>query len=389
MGVEQMRSLAKKMVFTESEKEYLYKVSHSKTDEARRVNRAKILLQAYEGRKINDIAEQFDLTTTAVTELIKKVLAYGVEVSLNDLPRSGAPAKINFEDIAWIVFIACEKPLHFGYPHEMWTFSLLTRHIKDNAMPNNHPALANISQSKVWKILNDLEIKPHKMNYYLERKDPEFDEKMQDVLVVYKEVEQINNRIETKEITYDDVEKVTISYDEKPGIQAIKNIAPDLAPHPNGHSSISRDYEYKRLGTVSLLAGINLHNGEVYALVSDTHKSSDFISLLKQIDASVSQSQKIRILLDNHSAHTSKETMNYLLTKENRFEFSFTPKHGSWLNLIETFFGKMTRSFLRGIRVSSKDELVSRIYSYIDIVNKYPVVHKWTYLMDSIDLPAK
>lgn len=384
-----MRSLAKDLKFTESEITYLEKVSRSKTEESRRVDRAKNLLLAHKGSKINDIANQFQRTTTSVTDLIKKVLAYGVEASLNDLPRSGAPSKIGFEDIAWLVYIACEKPLQFGYPHELWNYSLLTKHIRENAEKNNHPSLSNISQSKVWSILDDLEIKPHKMNYYLEQKDPEFEEKMQEVLVVYKEVEQINNCLETKEISYEDIEKITVSYDEKPGIQAIKNIAPDLAPHPHLHPSVSRDYEYKRLGTVSLLAGINLHNGEVYASVSDTHKSSDFIELLKQIDAKVNPSQKIRILLDNHSAHTSKETMKYLVTKANRFEFSFTPKHGSWLNLIETFFGKMTRSFLRGIRVFSKDELVSRIYSYIDIVNIYPVVHKWTYLMDSIELPAK
>lgn len=383
-----MRSLAKNLVFTESEISYLEKVSRSKKEESRRVKRASILLLAYQGNKINDIAKEYKQTTKAVTDLVKKTLAYGVEAALNDLPRRGAPSKITFEDIAWIVYVTCEKPTTFGYPHEMWTYSLLTKHIRDNGAENNHPALSTISQSTVWGILNELEINPHKMNYYLEKKDPEFEEKMQEVLVVYKEVEQINNRIEVREIAYEDIEKVTISYDEKPGIQATKNIAPDLMPHPYQHQSISRDYEYKRLGTVSLLAGINLHNGEVYALVSDTHKSSDFIGLLEQIDAKVNKNQKVRILLDNHSAHTSKETMRYLLTKENRFEFSFTPKHGSWLNLIETFFSKMTRSFLRGIRVATKEELVSRIYDYIDIVNQHPVVHKWTYLMDSFELPA-
>jgi transposase len=380
-----MRSLAKDLFFTEEEKKYLEKISRSKTEEARRVNRAKILLMAYGGAKINDISKQFGQATSSVTNLIKKTLAVGVKASLNDLPRSGAPSKIGFEDIAWIVYIACEKPLTFGYPHEMWNYPLLTRHIRENAEKNGHPSISSISQGTVWEILDELEIKPHKINYYLERKDPKFEEKMQDVLVVYKEVEQINNRLEINNAVYEELDKVTISYDEKPGIQAIKNIAPDLAPHPFTHPSISRDYEYKRLGTVSLLAGLNLHNGEVYALISDTHKSIDFIEFLKQVDAKIDPTQKIRILLDNHSTHTSKETLRFLSTKSNRFEFIFTPKHGSWLNIIETFFSKMTRSFLRGIRVSSKEELVSRMYAFIDIVNKYPVVHRWTYMMDSID----
>jgi Transposase and inactivated derivatives len=384
-----MRTLAKSLIFTENEIKYLEKVSRSKTDEVRRVNRANILLLAYRGSAIGDIATQYRQTRTAVTNLIKKTLEYGAETALNDLPRSGAPSETDFEDIAWIVYLACEKPLTFGYPNELWTYSSLAQHIRDNAEENNHPSLSKMSKGRIWTILDELEIKPHKMNYYLERKDPDFEEKMQKVLVVYKETELINNRLDAKEIVYEELEKITISYDEKPGIQAISNIASDLAPHPYLYKSCGRDYEYKRLGTVSLLAGLNLHNGEVYALVSDTHKSYDFIEFMKQIDAKVSKNQKIRLLLDNHSVHTSKETMQYLSTMENRFEFSFTPKHGSWLNIVETFFSKMTRSFLRGIRVKSKEELVFRIHEYINIVNKYPVVHKWTYLMDSIKVENK
>ena len=114
----------------------------------------------------------------------------------------------------------------------------------------------------------------------------------------------------------------------------------------------------------------------------------DFIEFLKQVDEKVDPDKKIRVLLDNHSSHTSKETLYFLAAKESRFELAYTPKHGSWLNIIETFFSKMTRSFLRGVRVSSKDELVSRLYAYIDIVNIYPVVHKWTYMMDSTVLPS-
>jgi len=384
-----MRSKAKDLVFTESEKAYLEKVSRSKTDEARRVNRANMLLLAYRGVSINDIAERYNLTTTSVTELIKKTLAFGVETSLNDLPRNGAPAKIGLEERAWIVYIACGKPTAFNLPHELWTYSLLTKYIRDNAQSAGYPVLSGLSQSRLWEILNELEIKPHRINYYLERKDPNFEEKMQDVLVVYKEVEVANDKIDRKEAAYEDLEKITISYDEKPGIQAIKNIAPDLPPQPHVYPSFSRDYEYKRLGTISLLAGLNLHNGEVYALIKDTHKSSDFIEFLKQVDSKIDPSKKIRFLLDNHSAHISKETKKFLLTKENRFEFCFTPTHGSWLNIVETFFSKMARSFFRGMRVGSKEELIQRIYAYIDIVNKYPVVHKWTYLMDTVELPAK
>ena len=92
----------------------------------------------------------------------------------------------------------------------------------------------------------------------------------------------------------------------------------------------------------------------------------------------------IRIVLDNHSSHISKETQKYLKTRPNRFHFIFTPKHGSWLNLIESFFSKITRSFLRHIRVDSKEELVNRIYQGIDEINQDPVVFRWRYKMDEI-----
>ena len=125
----------------------------------------------------------------------------------------------------------------------------------------------------------------------------------------------------------------TVSYDEKPGIQAIGNTSPDRMPaSENGYRQ--RDCGYKRLGTLSLLAGIDLLTGEGIPLVSETHKSSDFIEFLKILDAKYPQGGKIRLILDNHSAHTSKETRKYLETQPDRFEFVFTPKHGSWLNMV-------------------------------------------------------
>jgi transposase len=178
---------------------------------------------------------------------------------------------------------------------------------------------------------------------------------------------------------------VTLSYDEKPGIQAIANTAPDLLPNME-HGCVAGDYEYKRHGTVSLLAGMDLHSGEIIPLVRSSHKSADFIDFLKILDDKYDDTLKIRIILDNHSAHTSKETMKYLATIPGRFVFVFTPTHGSWLNLIESFFSKMARAFLRGIRVKSKEELVERIYKYMDEVNASPVVYRWKYKMDEIEV---
>lgn len=222
-------------------------------------------------------------------------------------------------------------------------------------------------------------IKPHKICYYLERRDPDFDEKMANVLCVYKEVEIQNASDKTRDST-------TISYDEKPGIQAIRNIAADLMPVPGKHAAIGRDYEYQRLGTVSLLAGIDLHTGHITPMVSERHRSREFTEFLDKLDDYYPKHWKIKLILDNHSCHISKETQKYLLGKPERFEFIFTPKHGSWLNMIEMFFSKIARSFLRHIRVQSKEELVNRIYLGIDQINEEPVIFKWHYKMDEIEL---
>ena len=164
-----------------------------------------------------------------------------------------------------------------------------------------------------------------------------------------------------------------ISYDEKPGIQAIGTTSKDLQPDEK-HGTINRDYEYKRYGTVSLLAGIDLQTGEAIPMVSETHNSKDYISFLKMLDEKYLKGDRIRLVLDKLKVHTSDETKEYLATVPGRFEFVFTPKHGSWLNMIKGFFRKMTRQILRGIRVQSKEELVDRIYLYFKEVNEAPVV---------------
>src|ERR1035437_9273694 len=197
---------------------------------------------------------------------------------------------------------------------------------------------------------------------------------------VYKEVEIINQGLVKG--TLREPGMVTVSYDEKPGIQALSVTTPDRPPAPGLHASHLRDYEYKRLGTVSLLAGLDLHSGKVTEIVSDTHKSRDFIELLTKLDAAYPSTQILRLILDNHSAHISKETQRYLASRPQRFQFVFIPKHGSWLNLVENLFSKMTRTMLREIRVSTKQELIDRIHLYFQETNAAPVIFHWKYKMD-------
>ena len=353
-------------------------IARSRTEQASSVQPAKILLLYNSGERITDIMHQLGTTRPLIYRVIDKALAFGPLQALSDLKRAGRSRLIDDNAKQWVISVACQKPTELGYAAETWIYANLVQHIQENATANGHPCVQNISRSKVHSILTEGEIKPHKIRYYLERCDPKLEDKMIDVLHVYKDVEILNCQPDTER------ETATLSYDEKPGIQAIKNIAAQLKPVPGEHATISRDYEYKRLGTVSLLGGIDLHTGEAHALIRDRHRSREFVEFLEMLDEKYSADLIIRMVLDNHSSHVSKETRKFLETKPNRFQFVFTPKHGSWLNLIESFFSKLTRTVLRHIRVDSKEELVERIYQGIDEINQTPVVFKWRYKMDEI-----
>ena len=346
---------------TEDDRDYLETICRTRTIQAQIMNRARIILLKANGESIDDIAEKVGLNRNSIILCLKKYKDGGVENAIYDTPGRGRNPEITDDEKTWIIDVACRKPTEFGYAAETWTYAKLTSHIQQTAEAAKHPRLSTISKTKVVTILNEAEIKPFRIKYYCEKRDPEFETKKHNVLVLYK---QISMRFDEDGnlIPYegDEPETHTISYDEKPGIQAIAPTAPDLPPR-TGNGATYRDYEYVRHGTLSLLAGIDLVTGEAIPLVRETHKSSDFIEFLKILDNKYPKGDKIRLVLDNHSAHTSKETRAFLASVPGRFEFVFTPKHGSWLNMIEGFFGKMTHQMLRGIRVQSKGELAERM----------------------------
>ena len=370
----------KPLQFTEEELRRLESIRKSRTEEKRRTVRAAILLDALAGQSDEAIARRHHISRGTVVLCVRKCLQSGLETALQELPRSGKPRQLPDDAKVWVQDCACQKPKDLGYSYELWTYKLLTAHIRGHCIEAGHPALQKLSRSKLHKILNQGELRPHKIRYYVERRDPAFESKMANVLHVYKEVEIINDGMLRGEVR--EVGMVTISYDEKPGIQALAVTTADRPPVTGKHSSHLRDYEYKRLGTVSLLAGLDLHSGRLTETISNTHKSADFIAFLKKLDGAYPEQQKIRLLLDNHSAHVSRETRAYLDSVPQRFVFVFTPKHGSWLNLVESLFSKMARSMLRGIRVASKQELIDRIHQYFEEVNADPVVFRWNYRMD-------
>lgn len=369
---------------SKEEREYLKLQTRSRTIQAQTVTRARILLLRADAISIDAIADKVGLNRCSVMLCLKKFKEGGIENALFDAPGRGRNAEITDEEKAWIINIACQKPIDFGYAAETWTYAKLTSHINKTAEAAGYTRLSTIHKSTVNMILAEADIKPHKITYYCENRDPDFDSKMHNVLLVYKQLEMQFDE-SGKLIVSDDTPVHVLSYDEKPGIQAIATTSDDLLPDEK-HSTIHRDYEYKRLGTLSLLAAIDLQTGEAIPLVRDKHSSKEYIEFMKLLDDKYPKGNKIRIVLDNLKVHTSEATRKYLATVPERFEFVFTPKHGSWLNMVEGFFSKMTRQMLRGIRVRSKDELTDRIYKYFAEINEEPMVFHWKYNIDDIDV---
>ena len=331
-----------KLVLDAETRTRLESVAKSRTEGQARVERAKVMLAYTDGARVTALATAFNTNRPKIERILDRALEMGAIASLDDRPGRGRKPKITPEARAWLLSLACTKPTEFGYPEELWATRTLALHAQKHGPEAGHPSLAKLGRGTVSKLLTGAEIRPHKIEYYLERRDPEFEPKMAQILMVYREVEVLQQKLASggKAETQEGRLTAVLSIDEKPGIQAIGKVAPDLPPVPGRHATNGRDYEYKRHGTLSLLAGLDLLTGQVHACVEERHRSREFTKLLEP------------------------------------------PKHGSWLNLVEVLFAKMTKTVLRGIRVASKAELKDRILRWLQNLNADPVVFKWRYKLE-------
>ncbi len=366
------------IILTEEDHNYLTKVARSRNSKKGISERAKIILLSNQGKSDSIIARELGITRHKVMRTIKRVLSIGIHDGLNDLPGRGKNNVISSEAKTWIIGLYCRKPLDFGYPHELWTQRLLQKYVQEHAKDEGYHEVAMISQGTISKICNASSIKPFKIRSYIQKRDPDFKDKAAIVLHTYQEA----NILKMHEKEGKEPDTFILSFDEKSGIQVLDNQHPDQLPIPGKFPYINRDYEYIRKGTICLQSAIDLITGYVHYRISEKNNSFEFIEFLKSVNDQYPKNVKIKIILDNLKVHSSEQTMGYLKTMPNRFEFIFTPKHASWINIIESFFSKTSRSVLRGIRVKSKEEIISRLSQYIDALNKEPVIFKWSYKMD-------
>src|SRR5436305_8022894 len=180
---------AVEVAMTDEEIGSLTILSRSRTEPASRVERAQMLLAYRENPSFFAVGRRLGVHHQTVQRCVERALAHGVLAALDDRPRPGKEPVITPEAKAWLVSLACDKAKQHGYPHELWTTRLLAGHAREHGPAAGHQCLAHLVQGTVCKILGQEDIKPHKVRYYLERRDPDFEPKMAEVLCVYREVQ--------------------------------------------------------------------------------------------------------------------------------------------------------------------------------------------------------
>src|SRR6202789_2198472 len=256
------KSRRPKLVLTDEERAELEQLTRSRTVPQREAQRSVILLGYHAGESVASIGRRLEMTRLSVSKWVGKALAVGPMAALKDNYHRPKEPVIGDDAKAWVVHVACSKPKDLGYAAEVWSRQALAKHIREHALEAGYPALSRAAKATVHRILAEQPLHPEKVKYYLERRDPDFEAGMREVLIVYQDVE-LQNAKRAAGQTPSNI--ITVSVDEKPGAQAIGNTAPDLPPVPGKHPKIGRDHEYKRYGTCSILAALALHEARVIA----------------------------------------------------------------------------------------------------------------------------
>jgi transposase len=265
-------------------------------------------------------------------------------VGLFDLPRSGAPRTISDEKVAEVVRLTLEtKPKNATH----WS----TRSMAARC------GLSNESIHRIWKTFG---LQPHRSDAFQLSTDPEFVEKVRDVVGLYVSPPQ---------------NALVLCLDEKSQIQALERSQPIFPLAPN--QAERRTSDYFRHGTTSLFAALDIASGEVYARCQKRHRQSEFLIFLRQLEASTPKGLEIHAVLDNYAAHKTAKVRLWI-AKHPRWHLHFIPTHSSWLNQVERFFAKITEQRIRRESFRSVQHLEQAILDYIEHHNKSPKPFKWT-----------
>ena len=329
----------------DEQREELVTMQRSLKLERRYVDRAKVILLSANGETIDSIMKQVSLSRRAVNKWRQRFKKNGLD-GLKDAPRSGKKPFITPEQKAMVIQKACSKP-EGGYTN--WSQSRIAKEV-------------GISQSKVYQILKEADLKPHKIEYWCGKStDPEFESKMINIIGLYMDPPE---------------NVIVLCIDEKTQIQALDRTQPEL-PLRAGNAK-RQTTTYKRNGTVSLIAALAVHTGEVTAKTVQSNNSENFLKFLKNIDRKY-RNKKIHVIVDNLSVHKHKDVKEWVAGKR-KITLHFTPTYSSWLNQVEIWFNILTKDVIKGGIWKSSGQLADQLMEYVKTYNKTRAKpFEWTY----------
>lgn len=340
-----MARIGQKIKLTKDEYKTLSATSRAHSADHRAVVRSKIILMSYEGHSYDSIKGELKVGREAIAKWKKRFIEFGID-GLQDAPRPGKPSKYTEADKARVIQKACSNP-EDGYSN--WSQRRIAKEL-------------GMSQSTVQGILKSHDLKPHKVEYWCGKStDPEFEEKMLNVVGLYLNPPE---------------NALVLSVDEKTQIQALDRSQPELPLRPGNPKRLTATY--KRHGTVSLIASLSVHDGEVTAQTIDKNNSKNFLKFLKRIYRKYPK-KHLHVIADNLNVHKHKDVMEWIDSKQ-RLSIHFTPTYSSWLNQIEIWFNILTKDVIKGAVWYSKEQLAKQIISYVDTYNKERAKpFEWTY----------
>lgn len=347
-----MARIAKPIELSMEQREDLLTMSRSRKLERRYVERAVVILLSEQGLSMDQIIEQTGLSRPVVNKWRQRFRKEGID-GLKDAPRSGKPRIISAEQQAMVIDKACSKPSD-GYTN--WSQKRIAKEV-------------GISQSKVSQILNQADLKPHKIEYWCGKtKDPEFEEKMIKIIGLYMSPPE---------------NALVICVDEKTQIQALDRTQPELplrAGNPRRQTAT-----YKRNGTVSLIAALAVHSGEITAKTMKSNNAENFLTFLKALDRKY-RHKKLHIIADNLSIHKHKDVQKWLAGKR-KIKLHFTPTYSSWLNQIEIWFNILSKDVVKGGIWKSSEQLTAQIIEYVKTYNATRAKpFRWTYTGEALKI---
>ena len=322
----------------------LVRVVNAPTSEQRMVTRARLALLAADGVPNQEIGERVGMAAKNVAKWRRRFLAQGLS-GLHDRPRPGGPCRYRHDDRLRVFQTACSPPPEGA---SQWTVRSLA-------------AAVSIGKSRVLELLDDASLKPHLVRSWLTSIDPQFETKRADVCGLYLTPPE---------------NAIVISIDEKTAIAARPPVRPSLPIEPGKPER--REFEYRRDGTVALLAGLLVHTGEIHGHVYERHSRVEFIDFLTQLENTVQPGKQIHAVLDNLQVHKTAEVSTWL-SEHPRWTLHFTPTHASWLNQIELWFSILSRRLLKRGIFTSRNDLTEKLESFITTYNETAQPFAWTY----------